>query len=64
MWNDIPRIFQKVINFLKEHGYWDTLIDIIQKNGTKYGTDFCAKYFDAELCADVVGWLFSLLDSL
>ena len=64
IWNDIPGAFQKVVNFLKEKGYWDSLIDIIQKYGTKYGTDFCANYLDAELCADVVGWIFSLLDSL
>ena len=64
IWNDIPGAFQNVVNFLKEKEYWDSLIDIIQKYGTKYGTEFCAKYLDAELCGDVVGWIFSLLDSL
>ena len=62
IWHDIPGAIQKVINFLKEKGYWDDLIDIIKKQGTKYGTDFCAKYLDRDLCADVVGFLFSLLD--
>ena len=61
---DLPGNFKKVCEWLKNNGYWDTLIDIIQKYGTQYGTTFCAKYFDESLCHDVVSWLFSLLDSL
>ena len=64
IWKDIPGFIQKVINFLKDNGYWESLIDIVQKYGTKYGTEFCAKYLDADLCADAVKWIFDLLDSL
>ena len=64
MWNNIPGAIQKVVNFLKENEYWDTLIDLIKKYGTKYGTDFCDNYLDHDLCADAVKWIFDLLDSL
>ena len=64
IWNDIPGAIQKVINWMKDKGYWETLIDLIKKYGTKYGIDFCSKYLDHELCTDVVNFLFKLLDSL
>ena len=63
-WHDIPGAIQKVISFLKDNGYWDTLIDLIKKYGTKYGTDFCDNYLDHDLCADAVKFIFDLLDSL
>ncbi len=63
-WNDIPGLIQKVINFLKNNGYWDDLINIIQKYGTKYGTEFCSKYLDADLCTEAVKWIFDLLNTL
>ena len=63
-WHDIPGAIQKVISFLKDNGYWDDLIDLIKKYGTKYGTDFCDNYLDHDLCADAVKWIFDLLDSL
>ena len=31
IWNDIPGAIQKVINWMKDKGYWDTLIDLIKK---------------------------------
>ena len=64
IWNNIIPKFKELIQWLKDNNYWDSLIDIIQKQGTKYGTDFCSKYLDHDLCADLVGWIFSLLDSL
>ena len=64
IWNNIPAAIQKVITFLKEHGYWETLIDLIQKYGTKYATDFCDNYLDHDLCADAVKFIFDLLNAL
>ena len=64
IWHSIPGKIQKVINFLKEHGYWNTLIDLIKKYGVKYGTDFCDNYLDHDLCADAVKFLFDLLNAL
>ena len=64
IWHDIPGAIQKVINFLKEKGYWDDLIDLIKKYGTKYGIDFCDNYLDHDLCTDAVNFIFSLLDTI
>ena len=64
IWNNIPGAIQKVIDFLKKNGYWNTLIDLIEKYGTKYATDFCAKYLERGLCADAIQWIFNLLESL
>ena len=64
IWSSIPAKIKQVITFLKEHGYWDTLIDMIKKYGVKYGTDFCDNYLDHDLCADAVKWIFDLLNSL
>ena len=64
IWSSIPAKIKQVITFLKEHGYWDTLIDLIKKYGVKYGTDFCDNYLDHDLCADAVKWIFDLLNSL
>ena len=63
-WKNIPGAIQKVITFLKEHGYWEQLIDLIKKYGTKYGTDFCDNYLDHDLCADAVKFIFDLLNTL
>ena len=63
IWRSIPGKIQQVINFLKEHGYWSTLIDLIKKYGVKYGTEYCEKYLEHDLCVDAVQWLFDLLNA-
>ena len=62
IWKSIPDKIRKAINWLKEHGMWENLIDLIKKYGTKYATDFCDNYLDHDLCADVVAWLFEFLN--
>ena len=64
IWSSIPAKIKQVITFLKEHGYWNTLIDLIKKYGVKYGTDFCDNYLDHDLCADAVKFIFDLLNAL
>ena len=63
-WNDIPGKIQTVVDFLKKNGYWEQLIDLIKKYGTKYATDFCDNYLDHDICSDAVNWVFNLLDTL
>ena len=58
----IPTYFKKAVQWLKDNGFWDKLVEIIKKYGTPKAMELCVKLLKKEdICTDLVNFLFGFL---
>ena len=68
-WDDVVEAFKKiiekvkgVIQWLKDNGYWDKLIELLKKYGKPKAIEFCVSLIHKEeLCTDIVTILLSFI---
>ena len=68
-WDDVVEAFKKiiekvkgVIQWLKDNGYWDTLIELLKKYGKPKAIEFCVSLIHKEdICTDIVTILLSFI---
>ena len=68
-WDDIIAAIKKIIEkikaiiqWLKDNGHWDTLIELLKKYGKPKAVEFCVKLIHKEeLCNDIVTYLLSFI---
>ena len=69
VWDDIIAAIKKIIEkikaiiqWLKDNGHWDALIELLKKYGKPKAVEFCVKLIHKEeLCNDIVTYLLSFI---
>ena len=56
----IVKTLQDGINWLKEHGYWDLIVNAAKTAGKIAATSLCSAYIPSPVCSLVVNFIFSL----
>ena len=61
-WDKIKIYVHKVVNFLKQIGLYDPIINIIQKYGRAYGMQYCTSFKIPEgICKDIIDILLKVI---
>ena len=55
----LGKAVQKGINFLREKGIWQKLVDAAKKIGQVAATSFCSTYLSPAVCTPAVGFVFN-----
>ena len=62
IWDKIKIYVHKVVNFLKQIGLYDPIINIIQKYGRAYGMEYCTSFKIPErICKDIIDILLKVI---
>ena len=57
----LAEIVQKGINFLKEIGIWDKLVETAKSAGKKLAISFCSAHLSPPVCSLAVGFIFDFV---
>ena len=57
----LGKAVQKGINFLKEKGIWDKLVNAVKSIGKVAATSFCSAYLSPAICTPAVGFVFDVV---
>ena len=62
IWNNVKDCFQKAVDFLKENGLYEPLVNYIRTDGREYALKFCTnKITSKEVCTGIIDWVLSHL---
>ena len=62
LWNKAKTIFQKGVDFLKENGLYDPLVDLLKTKGRELALNLCIDNVASEkTCTSIIDWLLSHL---
>ena len=53
-WNALTSGVKKAVNWLKEKGYWDTIVKAAKTAGKLAAKALCAKYTSGDTCGQIV----------
>ena len=53
-WNVLTNRVRNVVNWLKQKGYWDTIVKAAKTLGKMGAKALCAKYTSGDICAKIV----------
>ena len=61
-WNKVKSVVKSAVNFLKENGLWEPLLDTLKKYGEKAAVVACEKLnVTTSVCTSIVDWLVNYL---
>ncbi len=62
LWNKAKAVFKKGVEFLKENGLYEPLVDLLKKEGRPLALNLCIdKLASEETCTSIIDWLLSHL---
>ncbi len=50
LWDKIKNAVKKAIQWIKDNGYWDTLVNVVKTAGKAAAKALCQKVFDEDTC--------------
>ena len=56
-WSTLLKTFKKVVQFLKDNGLWDPLVELLKDAGKVAAKGLCLKVYDEEFCDELLGSL-------
>ncbi len=62
IWNSVKDYVEKAVAFLKEIGLYDKLIELLEKYGKPYVTQYCTSFKIPEnVCTSIIDFLLKLI---
>ena len=56
-WNIVKKVVKDAVQWLKDKGVYQKLIEFLTKNGEVAAVEICSKKLPKSLCEDIVSWL-------
>ena len=58
---DIPGYLKEIYDKLKDKGYIEQLLELVNKYGKPKAVEICKSWIESESCSDIVDFIFGLL---
>ena len=56
-WSTLLSTFKKVVQYLKDNGLWEPLVNLLKDSGKVAAKELCLKVYDQEFCDELLGSL-------